>query len=185
MSELDPRPWTVVSSRIVLTRKYFRLREDHVRLPGGAEIADFTVSENPPWVLVVAITARDEVVLVRQYRHGIGAVHTELPGGVSDPHDPDMEHAARRELREETGFGGGRWRRLVDLAPNPANQSNLAHIFLAEGVEPGQAAPELTEEIRVLKLPIAELERQIAAGEITQAIALAALCRYLLLRRGL
>lgn len=181
---LDPRPWTVLQSRIVLQRKYFRLREDHVRTPSGAEIVDYTISENPPWVLVVAVTAQDEVVLVRQYRHGIGEVHTELPGGVSDPEDPDLESAARRELREETGYGAGRWRKLMAIAPNPANQSNLAHIWLAEAVElQGESEPEATEDLRILHVPVRELESSIARGEITQALALAALCRYLLLRK--
>lgn len=180
----DPPAWKVLGSRVVLQRKYFRLREDHVRTPSGAEIVDYTVSENPPWVLVVAITRSDEVVLVRQYRHGIGAVHTELPGGVSDPGASDLEAEARRELREETGYGGGRWTHLLDLAPNPANQSNLAHVWLAQDVErQGDAQPEDTEDLRVLHVPASGLEAEIASGRISQALAVAGLCRYLLTRR--
>ena len=74
------------------------------------------------------------MVLIRQYRHGIGAVHYELPAGTTDPEDTSLEEAARRELREETGYGGGRWSLLATLSANPALQNNLTYTFLAEGV---------------------------------------------------
>ena len=74
------------------------------------------------------------MVLIRQYRHGIGAVHFEIPAGTTDPEDTSLEAAARRELLEETGYGGGTWSPLMTLSANPALQNNLTYTFLAEGV---------------------------------------------------
>lgn len=182
----DPRPWEVLARRYLFRRPpWLVLREDHVRLPTGAEIAEYWVSEYPPWVNVVAVTAADEVVLVRQYRHGLGAVHYEVPAGVVDDADPDPEAAARRELLAETGYGGGRWSRLLTLSANPGLQSNLTYTFLAEGVEVvGRPEPEATEDLRVHLTPLARIAPLIAAGEVLQALHAAALQAYLLRRRG-
>jgi 8-oxo-dGTP pyrophosphatase MutT (NUDIX family) len=181
----DPGPWTVVDSRYLHQRPpWLTLRQDHLRLPSGREIPEYWISEFPPWVNVVAVTAADEVILVRQYRPGIGAVHFEMPAGVVDPEDHDFESAARRELAEETGYGGGRWTPLLSLSANPALTTNLTHSFVAEGVEPlGQPAPEATEDLRVHLVPVSELPRLIEEGEIVQALHAAPLLHYLLRRR--
>src|SRR5580704_1272106 len=136
-----------------------------------------------PWVNVVALTDRDEVVLIRQYRHGIGAVHYELPAGTTDPEDASMEEGARRELREETGYGGGRWSLLTTLSANPALQNNLTYTFLAEGVTAGAAAPEASEEITVHLTPLDKIEALIEGGGFVQALHAAPLL-LLLLRRA-
>jgi 8-oxo-dGTP pyrophosphatase MutT (NUDIX family) len=181
----DPAPWTVVSSQYLFQRPpWLTLRQEHLRLPTGRDIPAYWISEYPPWVNVVAVTARDEVVLIRQYRPGIRAVHFEVPAGVVDGKDPDLLTAARRELAEETGYGGGRWSELMTLSANPALTTNLTHTFLAEGVEPlGDAAPDLTEDLRVHLLPLTELVSLIDGGEVIQALHAAPLLRYLLRRR--
>jgi 8-oxo-dGTP pyrophosphatase MutT (NUDIX family) len=182
----DPAPWTVLSSQYLFRRPpWLTLRQEHLRLPTGREIAEYWISEFPPWVNVVAVTPADEIVLIRQYRPGIQQVHFEIPAGVVDGKDPDLLTAARRELAEETGYGGGRWSELMTLSANPALTTNLTHTFLAEGVEPlGDAAPDLTEDLRVHLLPLADIAPIIDAGEVIQALHAAPLLRYLLRRRG-
>jgi 8-oxo-dGTP pyrophosphatase MutT (NUDIX family) len=103
---------------------------------------------------------------------------------VVDGKDPDFLTAARRELAEETGYGGGRWSELMTLSANPALTTNLTHTFLAEGVEPlGDAAPDLTEDLRVHLMPVAEIAALIDGGDVIQALHAAPLLRYLLTRR--
>jgi 8-oxo-dGTP pyrophosphatase MutT (NUDIX family) len=181
----DPAPWTVVSSTYLHQRPpWLTLRQDHLRLPSGREIPEYWISEFPPWVNVVAVTSDQQVILVRQYRPGLGEVHFEIPAGVVDPEDHDLEKAARRELAEESGYGGGRWSPLLVLSANPALTSNLTHTFLAEGVEPlGAARPEATEDLRVHLVPVAEIPRLIDDGEVIQALHAAPLLQYLLRRR--
>jgi len=181
----DPLPWQS------LTRKYlFRqppwlvLRHHHFRLPTGREIPDYWISEFPPWVNVVAVTGTDELVLVRQYRPGLGAVHYEIPAGVVDDGE-DVETAARRELREETGYTGGRWSVLTVLSANPALQDNLTTTYLAEGVARlAEPAPETTEDLRVHLVKVADAVRLLDSGDMVQALHIAPLLRYLLRRAG-
>jgi 8-oxo-dGTP pyrophosphatase MutT (NUDIX family) len=182
----DPAPWTVVSSEYLHRRPpWLVIRQERLRLPTGREIPEYWISEYPPWVNVVAVTPSDQVVMVRQYRPAIAQVHYEIPAGVVDPKDPDLISAARRELAEETGYGGGRWSELTTLSANPALTTNLTQCFLAEGVEPlGEAAPDLTEDLRVHLVPVAELTAIIDSGDLIQALHAAPLLRYLLKRRA-
>jgi 8-oxo-dGDP phosphatase len=180
----DPAPFTLLD-REYLFRKppWLVLRRDHLRLPGGREIPEYFVSEFPPWANVVAITSADDVVLLRQYWPGLGAVHFEVPAGVIDEKDADPEAAARRELLEETGYGGGLWSPLMTLSANPALQNNLTHTYLAEGVTPvGSPDPDATEDLRVHLVPVSQLRALLDAGEVVQALHAAPLLRYLLSR---
>src|SRR5262249_8621073 len=150
---------------------WLTLRRDRVRVPTGAVIDEYYVWEYPPWVNVVAVTADDRLVLVRQYRHGLGAAHYEPPAGGVDPADPDPPGAAGRELLEETGYGGGTWSPLLVSSANPGTHSNLTHSFLAVGVAPvAAAAPEATEDLRVSLVPVAETRRLVTSGGVVQAL---------------
>jgi 8-oxo-dGTP pyrophosphatase MutT (NUDIX family) len=180
----DPGPWTVVSSTYLFRKPpWLTLRQDHFRLPTGRDIPEYWIQEFPPWVNVVAVNAADELILVRQYRPGIGEVHYELPAGVVDPEDTDLESAARRELAEETGHGGGTWSRLSALSANPALTTNVTHTFLAEGVVPvSEGELDATEDLRVHRMPLAEVPQMIEEGGMMQALHAAPLLQYLLRR---
>jgi len=179
----DPLPWECLDPSYLVRRPpWLVVRHQRFRLPTGREIADYWISEFPPWVNVVAVTPRDEFVLVRQYRPGLGAVHYEIPAGVVDDSE-EIETAARRELLEETGFGGGRWSVLARLSANPALQNNITTTYLAEGVEQvSDPSPEQTEDLRVHLVNVAEAGRLVEEGEMIQALHLAPMLRYLLRR---
>jgi len=181
----DPLPWQVIDSTYVAKSNWFTVRRERLRLPSGAEIAEYWVNEYRPWVNVVAVTATDELVLIRQYRHGLGAVHFEIPAGTTDPGETDLEAATRRELLEETGYGGGAWSPLITLSANPALQNNLAHTFLAEGVTLLQPPhPESSEDLRVHLVPLADVGRLLDSGEdFIQALHIAPLLYYLRRRK--
>lgn len=178
----DPKPWRVLSSRYLHREPpWLVLREDRVELPTGVQIERYWVNEYEPWCNVVAVTPDDRIVLIRQYRHGIGAVHYELPGGVADHGTP--EESARTELLQETGYGGGVWKPLMTLSANPSLTNNLTHTFLAVGVERiADTAHEPTEDLRIHLIPSDELAALIDAGDVIQALHAAPLLRYLLTR---
>jgi 8-oxo-dGTP pyrophosphatase MutT (NUDIX family) len=181
----DPLPWECLDQSYLHRQPpWLALRHQRFRLPTGREIADYWISEFPPWVNVVAVTANDELVLVRQYRPGLGTVHYEIPAGVVDPGE-EIEAAGRRELREETGFGGGRWSVLTRLSANPALQDNWTTTFLAEGVaRVAEPVPEATEDLRIHLVKVADAARLIDQGDMIQALHTAPLLRYLLRRTG-
>jgi 8-oxo-dGTP pyrophosphatase MutT (NUDIX family) len=180
----DPKPWKVLTREYLSRKFWYTVRVDRVELPTGAVIPEYWVNEYVPWVNVVAVTTDDEVLLIRQYRHGIGQVHFEIPAGTTDPGETSLEEAAKRELLEETGYAGGRWSPLITLSANPALQDNLTHTFLAEGVERvALADPGAGEDLRLHAVGIAELEALLDEGEFVQALHTASLMKYLLRRR--
>ena len=180
----DPLPWECLDQDYLFRRPpWLVLRHQRFRLPSGREIADYWISEYPPWVNVVAVTGSGEFVFIRQFRPGIGAVHYELPAGVVEEGEA-LDAAARRELLEETGFGGGRWSLLASLSANPALQNNMTTTFLAEGVERArEAAPEQTEDLRVHLVRVSDAVGLIDSGDMIQALHAAPLLRYLIKRK--
>lgn len=152
--------------------------------PQVAAAKRFSVIECTDWVNVIALTAAQEVVLVRQFRVGSGEVCLEIPGGMVDEGE-DAATAAARELLEETGYRAARWQRLGVVAPNPAIFGNRLHIFLAEGAYfAGAATPEGSEVIDVETLPLASVWRAIRAGDIDHALVVAAFAHLAALTLG-
>src|SRR3981081_726450 len=104
MNKVNLLPWQIKASHVIHRDRWISLRADDWVTESGVEIAPYYVLEYRDWVHVVAITPSREVVLVRQYRHAIGEVSTEIPAGALDPGETDSLAAAARELREETGY---------------------------------------------------------------------------------
>jgi 8-oxo-dGTP pyrophosphatase MutT (NUDIX family) len=172
----DLKPWHVAKSRYPLQNRWLKVRADDCLTAEGVEIAPYYVLEYPDWVEIVALDREDNIILVEQYRHGLGVVSLELPGGAVDTGDADPIAAGVRELREETGFSATEWLYIGALSPNPANHSNLCHIVLARNVEREFApADDPTERIRIVRIPIREAVQLALDGKIIQAIHVAAL----------
>ena len=137
--------------------------------PAGVEIAPYYTLEFPDFVHVLA-TVRHRVVLVRQYRHGLGASSLELPGGMVVPGDTDgVVAAGRRELLDETGYGSGRWSYVLALSVDPARYANRLHLVRAEDVVVGAANPEPGEDIDTVLVPRDEAVRLAMSGGIVNA----------------
>lgn len=184
MKDFAPLPaWQVLEDTSLVSQRWLEVREQRVRLGNGHEIEQFHLIRSPHWAAVVCLSPSREVVLVRQYRHGLGGPSLELPAGVIEPEESPIA-AARRELREETGFEAESIEPLICVAPEPARHSNRAHFFFARG---GKRASELaldhSEELEVLLLPVAELPDAIDNGLIVHAAHIGAIL--LALRRGL
>ena len=150
---MPPKPWEVLSSRLDRSYRVFHLRTDHARSPRTGESHDFFILESTDWVNVIPLTPDNEVVLIRQYRHGIRDNTLEIPGGLIEPEDTP-EQAARRELAEETGYEAGGMTYLGYVHPNPAILNNRCHTFLARDVvRNGDQDQDDKEDIEVLRRP--------------------------------
>ena len=166
---MSEKNWTVRRSRHVLRDRWISVRADDCYTPAGVDVSPYYVLEYRDFVHVLALDQEDQVVLARQYRHGLGEVCLELPGGIMDAGEADPIEAAIRELREETGFSGGQFGRLATLAVNPANFSNRLHLVGARGVVAGPAQPDTAEEIEVVLVARAEARRLALSGAIMNA----------------
>jgi len=145
--------WRVLQSDYVLNHRWMKVRRDTCELPKGTVIDDYFWLESPDNTLVVALDPDGTAILTRQYKHAAHRVLLEFPGGVIDPGE-DALTGAQRELKEETGYGGGTWTLLGTFFGNPTKASARTYIFLAEDVT-AQAMPhwDLTEEIEVVPTP--------------------------------
>ena len=174
----DERKWERLSSEYLIQRPWLTARRDHVKLPTGVENKEYYILEYPDWVNVIAITKEGEFVMIRQYRHGLGETRYELSAGVCEEGEDPME-SARRELYEETGYGGGEWQLWMTVSPNPSTSTNLTYSFLATDVERISTQHlESTEDITVHLLSEAEVRALLENDEIRQALMAAPLWKY-------
>jgi 8-oxo-dGTP pyrophosphatase MutT (NUDIX family) len=151
----------------------FRLARHRYRLEPQGRERDFVVLDADDWVNVVAITADRQVVLIRQFRHGIRDVTWEVPGGIIEKGEPP-EEAALRELREETGYAGQQARLVGSTWPNPAMQNNRLFTCLVENVRcVGEPIPDPFERIVIEPRPLADIPAMIGSGEIRHALIIA------------
>lgn len=175
-------PWTITASRITFEDRWLKVRTDDCLTPEGVEVSPYHVIESRDWTAIVALTSDLRLVLVREYRHARGIVIDGLPGGVVERTDHAAamdiaEAGARRELLEETGYGGGRFVPILTVYPDPANQTNTAAAFLALDVElQAQQSLDSSEAIEVVLADLPDTLARLTSGELKMhAVHVAAL----------
>lgn len=175
--------WERLAADIVYECRIFSLRRDRSRFSRDDAEHEFHVLESPDWCNIVPLTSDEQVVMVRQFRHGVRRYTLEVPGGMVDPEDASPLVAARREMIEESGYDAARVEPLGVVDPNPAIQANRCHSFVAYDVEHRHVPSfDSTEETEVVLVPLARIPELMRAGEITHALVIVAF-HWLALRR--
>lgn len=170
--------WKTLDSKYLFKKPWLTARVDKVQLPTGAIIDEYYILEYPEWVNTIAINKDGQFVLVRQYRHGIGKTVNELCAGVVEEGEEPMA-AAKRELLEETGFGGGKWIPWMTISANASTHTNLTHCFLATGVERIEKQHlDNGEDIQVRIYNRDDVMGMLSSGEIWQSLMAAPLWKY-------
>lgn len=165
MDHTELKPWDVLESTTAFSSKWLRVRKDVCRTNRG-NVADYYVVERFSYVLVVAITSQSEVLVVRQYKHGVGRVVRELPAGyIEDGEDPLL--CAQRELLEETGYEAEHMQPLAVLFASPSAATNSAHLYLATGLRyVGEQRLDANEKIEVEKISFSEAVQAAAHNQV-------------------
>jgi ADP-ribose pyrophosphatase len=168
---LNIMEWKLLSSEYLHKEPWLTVRRDKCALPDGRIVDPYYVLEYPDWANAMAVTEDNKVILIRQYRHAIGKVLVEIPGGVIDATDTTPEEAMKRELLEETGYAFSEIHNMGVVSANPSTNTNLVHMFLAVGGKKVQEQQlDHNEEIEVLLVDIAEVEQMLKDHKFLQSL---------------
>lgn len=163
--------WKTLSSEYLSHETWFTVRKDTCEKSDGKIINNYYVFEFPEWATAFALTAEGKIIMTKQYRHALGEVGLELPGGCVDATDASFEDGIKRELLEETGYEFDNVKPLGKISANPSTNTNLMHMFLATG---GKKVKEQSldhnEEIEVLELSFDELMKLVDENKIMQSM---------------
>jgi len=172
------KPWRTLQTEKLLETEILTVRAVRRQSQKSGVTGRFVTIDTPDWVNVIAVTDAGEILLIRQYRHGINDMALEIPGGVVDAGESPAE-TAQRELLEETGYAGAPPVQLGMTDVNPAIQTNKCYTFLirhAKRIE--ESSLEKYEEIDVRSTPAQEIPELISRGEITHSLVVTAFYWY-------
>jgi 8-oxo-dGTP pyrophosphatase MutT (NUDIX family) len=168
-------PWRRRSVDVVGRFRVFEVSRMEIEDAQGRGRGEAFVLSGSDWCNVVAVTPDDQVVLVWQYRFGTGRMSLEVPGGIIEPGEDPLE-AARRELREETGYEAESFEPLLVLEPNPAIQGNRCYTCIARGARLASAtAFDALEELETALVPASRVADLLDGGQVTHALVHSAL----------
>lgn len=178
----DHNPWHTKSAQAQYDNKWINVTEYQVVTPGGSDGIYGKVHFKNVAVGVLPLEDDGTIWLVGQYRYTLNAYSWEIIEGGS-PMDENPADAAHRELAEETGLRAARLEHLLTLHLSNSVSDEVAEIYLATGLTPGQAQPEDTEDLRLARIPLEEALQLVQQGRITDAISVAAILHVALLRQ--
>jgi ADP-ribose pyrophosphatase len=157
----------LISSEKLLETSIFSVTQDHAVDPDGFEIKRAIVQHGGSAV-VMPVDEKGRVLLVRQYRLPAKSFLWELPAGRVDEGENVLQ-AAKRELKEETGFKAKKWTKLSSFYVSPGFLAEKMTIFLAEDLKEGEQQPMEDERIQLKWLKGRELDDMVESGKIMDA----------------
>ena len=185
--ERDDLAWEEVETKHIIQNEWIDFRESSFRFPDDTVFGPFYSYSRRDYVVIVASDTEGRYLCVHQFRQGIKEVTTEFPAGgierkdgkeygsAKDLPSEDALAAAKRELREETGYESDEWEHLLTVPSNATIADNYAFIYRAANCRKvaGQSLDE-TEFLNVSRYSAEEIEEMIAAGRFQQAVHIAA-----------
>lgn len=156
-----------VSTEEIFSGKIVRLRVDRVQMPGG-KLAIREVVEHPGGVGIVAITDKDEIILVKQFRKPLEKAIYEVPAGKIDKGEGHRE-CGLRELSEETGYTAENFEYLGYMYPSPGFTDEVTHLYVATGLTSGETHPDADEYLDIEYIPVDKVMEMIMNNEINDA----------------
>lgn len=161
-----------ISSERIYEGAILNLRKDTVTAPRGT--AHREIVEHNGAVAVVPITREGKLVMVKQFRYPCGRALLEIPAGKIDKGETEPENAARRELKEETGYTAQTLHYLGKISPSVAYTEEVIYLYAAADLTPGEAEPDEDEALEILEYEFKEVCEMAAFGKLIDAKTIAA-----------
>lgn len=166
MTEFEQLGEIKVSSEDIFEGFILHVKKDMVKLPNGKEVSRELIRHIGA-VCIVPVTDDGKIIVERQFRYPVNQVITEIPAGKLDSKDEDRLSAAKRELREETGFTADEWIDLGIYYPAAAYSDEKITMYLAKGLHKGAQDLDEDEFLNVNFVPVEKLVEEVMNGEIT------------------
>ncbi|MFC1915654.1 NUDIX hydrolase [Chloroflexota bacterium] len=171
-----------LASQLIYDGRAVKLRVDTVQMASGRQTTREIV-EHSACIAIVAINADNNILLVKQFRKPVEKDLLEIPAGAINPGE-DPETTVCRELQEETGYLPRRVEKLGGFYSAPGYCSEYLHLYLATDLVPSQLHAEDTEEISLVRVPMAQIPSLITSGRLCDAKSIAGLLTYLEYQKG-
>lgn len=163
----------VNNSRLVHSGRVFDFFKDSITLENGTSL-DIEIIRHPGAAAIVALTDRNEVLMLKQYRYAVGGFIWEIPAGTFSGKESPLV-CAKRELTEETGYFAHIWEKLGEITPVPGYSDERIHLFLASDLSLQEQHLDSDEVLAVHAIPFDQVLAMILAGEIQDAKTISAL----------
>ncbi len=171
------KKWKLIESNLDRDYRVFRINKELAVSPRTSETGKFYTIDTNDWVNIIPLTLQNEVVMIKQFRHGSKEITLEIPGGLVDKEN--HENAALRELLEETGYAGENVELIGSVNPNPAIFNNRCHTYLIKNVKKvAEMNLDPNEDIEVLHIPVHQIPLLIKKGTIDHALVVVAFYFY-------
>lgn len=154
------------SSKEIFKGKILHLFEDKITLPNG-HTTTREVIRHIGAVGIVALTDDNKVIIEKQFRYPLNDVIAEIPAGKLDSKDEDRLEAAKRELKEETGYTAKTWINIGEYLPAAAYCDELITLYIAKGLEKGEQNLDDDEFLNIEFYPLDDLIKDVIEGKIT------------------
>lgn len=165
-----------VSSEKKFEGRIITVKLDKVEMPDGS-LSSREIVEHPGGVGIVAITDNDEVIMVKQYRKPLEKAIYEIPAGKLDKGEEHRD-CGIRELEEETGLRANSFEYLGFIYPSPGFTDEVTHVYLAKGLERGEAHPDDDEFLDVERIPLSKAVEMVMSNEINDAKTVFGILKY-------
>ncbi len=169
--------WKTKATEIDYSSPAFDIRRDAVELPDGT-VTDYHYVEEPAAVVILPFTPDGDVVVIEEWRQAVDKVNRGLPAGTLEGDEASFD-AARRELREETGYEAGSLEHLLTVEPSNGISTSVHHHFVAHNCEPaGDQELDENESIRVDVTDYNEYLASVVDGELDDGRAALTVTHY-------
>jgi len=173
----EKNPWKTISGKLVYDNPWINLTEYEVITPAGTPGIYGKVHFKNIAIGVIVIDENADTYLVGQYRFPLNEYSWEIPEG-GCPEGTDYLTAAKRELKEETGFEAKSWTEILRMHVSNSVSDEYAVVYVAQELIAGEAEPEETEKLTVQKMPFTQALQWVMEGKITDSITVAALLKW-------